>query len=679
MSRSEPLSPLFDEFPSIDLDEWRATVREELGDAFSEDLFSWSSPEGVSMRTYLHRSDLENIPHVDSEGSLSPLTEVDSLPANDWRIRQTILHPDPQAAKEHAQAAIEGGVTDLGLSLFADGFQEESPVVKTPSDLATMIEGVDPTTTALHFETGLAGIVLFGAFKDILSAKEGLPNDLRGSISYDPVAALARSSLGKPERAFDIAEELVEEVGSLTDFRPMCVDARVYHNAGASAVEEVAFTIGALSELLARGTERGLHLSTLLDALQLIVPVSTSYFVEIAKLRALRLLVPQVIDAYAEAAETDSSFRTELPLQAETSRRTETLYDPYANLLRATTEAMAAILGGCDVLSVRPYDAALQSPDAFSARLARNTQLILQHEAHLDQVADPAAGSYYLEAMTDQIAQKAWSHFQELEANGGLLSGLQDGTVQKSIETTRRRRHRAINERTQVLVGTTHYPTLDERRGDDLSSPSETSRPSPTDLPPGSLSLHSIQTALQDGTDLPTIVESIRPDEPTLGPLPSIRLSEPIEALRLRTEQYAEAQDGPPTVLLVPMGPVSARSARATFARNFLGVAGFEIIEPLKFETPTEAATKAVEADADVVVLCSADDEYDSLAPAVRTELGERDHEALLVIAGHPDQLDDSLSVDAFVYQNAPLRETLEHLQEQLGMTVETSPRPAHT
>lgn len=673
MSTSESLPPLFDEFPSIDVDEWRAKVKEDLGDAFSEDLLTWNSLEGVSIPTYLHRTHLEELPHVDPDASFPPLAEVDSSPANSWRIRQPLSHPDPQTANKLARSAVEGGVTDLGLALSPQEQTGAEESLETLEDLRTILEGIDLTTTGIHVGTGPAGVVLYGALKELLSSQSIDPGAFRGSIAYDPVAALAVGSMGAPDRAFDMAEQLVEDDSAHADFHPLSIDARVYHDAGASAVQELTFTIGALSEVLARETERGVSLSSLVDALQLIVPVSTSYFVEIAKLRALRLLLPQVIQAFASEADSTDVDSQDLLIQAETSRRTETVFDPHGNLLRATTEAMAAVLGGCDILSVRPFDAPQQSPGEFSARLARNTQLILQHEAHLDQVADPAAGSYYLETLTDQLAQKAWGQFQDLEAQGGLLSALQEGTVQTDIAATRERRQDAVNQRDHVLVGATHYPALDERRHDDgaVSSNGQSSPSRSSDVDLDTLSLRVIQDTLQEGASLSSITAALQTSEASIDPLPRVRLAEPIESLRLKTERYADAHDGPPTVFLVPMGPVSARSARSTFARNFLGVAGFEIIENLNFETPENAASEAAAADADVVVLCSANTEYASLAPALRAALDDHDHELLLVIAGAPDVLDENLSADAFIHQNAPLRETLERLQEQLGVTNE--------
>jgi methylmalonyl-CoA mutase len=467
------------------------------------------------------------------------------------------------------------------------------------------------------------------------------------------------------------------DAADLPTMRSVTVDARVYHDAGASAVQELGYTLGALTERLARSTERGRSLSSLLQELQVLVSVSTSYFVEIAKLRALRLLVPQVVAAFGDDTPADLDFDPDdLFVQAATSRRTETMYDPYVNMLRATTEAMAAVLGGCDLLMTRPYDASLRPPDAFGARTAHNTQLVLRHEAHLGRVADPAAGSYYIESLTDTLARQAWGEFQALEASGGLLDALCDGTVSEDIAAVRQARRDAVDRREHVLVGTTHYPNLDERRREDLADPDAPSSPNgtaPPALAPGSID--AIRDALDDGTTVAEVCaslreESLRNETIPAEPLPRLRLSVDLESIRFRTEEYADGRDGPPHVLLAPLGPPAARSARATFVRNFLGVAGFEIAEPLKFETAGEVANAAAEQGSDAVVLCGSDAEYGTLAPDVASALADRDHDALIGIAGPPDAVDAD-QADFFVHQGSSLNETLTMLQERLGIPTE--------
>ncbi len=667
MSETDASPPLFDEFDAVEPAEWRERVRSDLGGASPESFLEWTSMEGVSLSAYLTSEAVEEALHADPEATVPPLAESKEAPANAWTVCQTIRHPDLEEANEHAQTAVEGGAEALEVNaspVHSDGF---ALALHSKSDLAQVLDGIDLTKTVLHLTGGPSVPALFGLLREHLSEENIAADALGGSALYDPVTALASGA--DPARSFLLADDLVAEATEMPHFRTVTVDTSVYHDAGASAVQELACALGALTERLARSTDRGLPLRDLLAPLQIRVPISTSYFVEMAKLRALRLLVPQVIDAFAwEAGVAHHAGPTNLFIHATTSQRTETIYDPYANMLRATTEAMAAVLGGCDVLTIRPYDAALRPPDEFGLRIARNTQLILRHEAYFEQVADPAAGSYYIETLTDQLAQQAWAQFQDLEAEGGIVETLRTGSLQDQLADTRQKRRKALDERDQVLVGTTHYPALDERRRENVASPATLSTNGESPPSFDASSIEAIRAALREGTTLPEVASAVLSESTDIDPLPRIRLAEEIESIRLRTDAYAEHHDGPPQFLLAPIGPPAVRSARATFARNFLGVAGFAIEEPLKFDSVDAVADRAVEEETDAVVLCSANAEYADLAPALASALNKRNRKALVGIAGAPDDIEAGGVADFFLHQGSPLQSTLLQLQALLGI-----------
>ena len=667
MSSPDALPPLFDEFPPVPNDDWEAKIRSDLGTSDVEDVLRWDSIEGVSLPGYLRREDLDAIPHVDPDADVPPLSDSRTAPGNAWQVCQPVAHPDPEEANRHARSAVRKGATALSLHHASGaGSHDFGLTVETVDDLRTVLSDLPLADVSLHLDGGASAPVLLAALQEIASEKS--VDELHGSVGYDPVAALASGSIRDDEVAFGLADDLIS--GAPSSFRSLTVDLRPYHDAGASAVQELAFGLGALSDTLARLLERGHDLSALLPRLQFTVAASTSYFVEIAKLRALRLLVPQVVDAFTvEAAEDLSVSPPDLLVQAETSRRTETVYDPYVNMLRATTEGMAAVVGGCDVLRVRPFDASLRAEDAFGTRIARNVQLILREEAHFDAVADPGAGSYYLEAATDQLAQRAWDTFQDLEANGGLLAELRDSHVQEQIANVRDKRQSEVDTRKRVLVGTNHYPNLDETRREDLDeppSPDVPDDPAPLDAP----TLDALRAGLSKERTVSDLLAALATGENSIEPLPRVRVASTIEDVRLRTERYAEETGHTPTVVLAPLGPAKMRSARANFARNVFGVAGFEVAKPLKFDSVEAAAKAAAEADADIVVLCSADREYPDLTPALKSALDDHDLAPLLVVAGNPEQIDGDLPADDFIHQGKLLREKLEALQFHLGIPI---------
>lgn len=663
------LAPLFEEFPAVSTADWYDKIREDLGSRDLDQVLHWSA-DGVEMPALLRRDDLPDCSHVDLDVAHPPLTSAPSDgPPNGWRVRQDIAHPNPDTARQLAAMAVERGATDLGLvPERAGSFGLD---LSAPALLNEVLGDLDLNDVPLHLEGGPAAPVLFADVLDRIGAPEQLRD---ATLAFDPVALQAQGLGPPPAEAYDLAADLATSAPD--GVRSLALDIRVYHETGGTAVQELAYGLAALSDTIASLLDRGVDLSTLCSRLHVLVSVSPRYFVSLAKLRALRLLLPQVLSAFGE--ETEASFEVspeDLFVQAETSRRSETVFDPHVNMLRTTTEAMAAVLGGCDVLNVRSYDAALRPAENFSARIARNTQLILNHESHFDAVSDPAAGSYYVETLTDKLARAAWETFQSVEAAGGFLHGLRDGTVQSALQESRDDRGERINTRAEVLVGTNHYPNLHERRLDDLEAPPKESTRNQTNgqtvSPPTTLA--ATRSAVVNASALAPVVRRLSQAADDIEPLPSLRLSEDVEALRLRTERHAREHGGAPTIVLAPLGPAAARSARATFARNFFGVAGFEVDEHLRFEAPEAAAAAAVEAEADAVVLCSSDGEYPTLAPALHSALQTRNCSALLVVAGNPDALDADVPADAFIHRGSPLLDTLKTFQRHFGIASASS------
>ena len=660
---------LFGEFPPVSREEWEAKIRDDLRGTDPERVLRWDSLEGVSLRAYYRADDLQSLSHMEAV----PIVEAGSVPANRWRVRQDITASDLESARRHARMALDGGVTDLGLHVRLKEGDLHGLPVQQQSDLNAVLADVDLTRTPIHVHAGVAALPLLGMLCNTAEAQGIALASLQGSIDYDPLAALIHHRITHAERAFDLAAQTVRFAAAhLPSLRTCTVDLRPYHDAGASIVQELGGALGSLSEQLAQLRERGHAAEETAGHLQLIVPLGTSYFMAIAKLRALRLTVPQVLAAYDVSISPDDVF-----IQAVTSRRTETIFDPYVNMLRATTEAASAVIGGCDVLTVRPYTAAYAMPDDFAQRLARNTQLILQHEAHLDDVADPGAGSYYLEALTDKLARASWNTFQDIEDEEGLLATLKAGTFQTRIADTHQERQQQAAHRTRVLVGTNHYPNLDETRDSDIDA-------APQGVPLAlsgqtlgldeNVSLKALRDAVRDGATLGDVLQELKGTSapPPIDPLPRMRLAEPFERLRLRTERYAADHDGPPRVVLLPIGDPATRSARANFARNMFGVAGFAIEEPLGFESAEEGAQAAIDSDADLVVICSTDDAYIELAPAVCRHLQDADAAPLVFVAGdlreHRDVL-ESAGVNGFIHRGSPLLQTLEDIQHRLGVS----------
>ena len=484
-----------DDFPPISAEDWTETIEADLRSTPIERL-DWHSVDGITVHPFYRAEDLDTFTHLRGDPlPLIPQKRSDALHAQadgyespaghesagqPWQIRQEIATRAPEEAATQAKAALEGGADAVGLHIATTRDRDRSVhgiKISTPGELGTALQHVYLNAAPVHLSArpgSLSPALLVPELVRLL--RRTCKNDgnvLGGTVTFDPIAALACGDVRHPATAFDLATEVVEETTDLP-LRSLAVDARAYHEAGASAVQELAFMLAALTETFDQCTERGLSVATLCSALHVVTAVNTSYFVEIGKLRAVRLLVARVLNGFiqsdpgstsdAPAIHPDSVF-----VQVHTSGRTQTMYGAYVNMLRGTTEAASAIIGGCNVLTVAPFDSAFKDPSDFSNRIARNTQLILRHESHLDQVTDPSAGSYYIEAVTSELVSQAWSLFQEIEADGGMLAALKHGNIAERISATRSKRTERVNRRKRALVGTSHYPDVDETRLDDLT------------------------------------------------------------------------------------------------------------------------------------------------------------------------------------------------------------------
>ncbi|ARA92288.1 hypothetical protein AWN76_003260 [Rhodothermaceae bacterium RA] len=612
---------LFAAFPPVSDEEWLAAIERDLKGKRFEDVLVWKPLEGFPVQPFYRR------PPDPGKPVIPPLRAG-------WTLRQDIPGDAPADVARRARQALDQGAEALGVTIRSG--DTPGPGLAFPEAAAFRAWLTPFRTVPLHIDADGPPGPLLAAWLDMAG-----PN-AHGTWMWDPLARGARRGRLPAPAAFDALAHLLTQTEPSSSVRVLGIDLEPYHEAGASATQELAVLLAATHTYAGALTDRGLSPRHVAHHLHVRVPVGTSYFMEIAKMRALRRLLGQVLAAYdAEAG------RVPVLVQAVTSRRSMTLYDPYVNMLRATTQAAAAILGGTDTLTVRPYNELYGRPDDFGMRIARNTQLILRHEAYLNRVVDPAAGSYYVEHLTDALGGQAWSLFQAIEARGGLMDVLRAGWLQQQIDATRQARARQLAERRRVLVGTNQYPNTEERLPDEILFAA-----------PG------IDTPAERSTDAPF-------DGDPIAPLPPFREAEPFERLRRRTEAYAAAHGHTPMVYLLPFGHRALRSARAHFARNFFGCAGFVIDEGDGFDNPRAAAEALTGVQADVVVLCSADDAYRDAAPVLLPVIRQAAPGTVVVVAGYPEDDLDALreaGVDDFVHLRSPVLETLEAYQQRLGI-----------
>ena len=428
-----------------------------------------------------------------------------------------------------------------------------------------------------------------------------------GSINFDPLSYRLRHNKfwKSDEEDMQQAVTLLEMNGCMKNFKVINVNGIVLHNAGATIVQELAYTLSMANEYLT-------------------LSVGSNYFMEIAKLRATRLLWSTMVAQYKP--ECDCAYKIHINTVASTWNKT--LYDPYVNMLRSTTEGMSAAIGGSDSISLQPFDVAYKESDEFSRRISRNVQVILKEEAFMDRVVDPAAGSYYVENLTNSIAENAWKLFQSVEQQGGALKAIEDGSMRTAIEESCQKRDMNIATRRYILLGTNQYPNINETMADKI--------------------------------------ERVKKDD--CEGLKTYRGAMAFEEVRLETEKYA-AKNHRPSVFLLKVGNLAMRQARAGFITNFFGCAGYQIIEPAGFPTVEEGVKAAGEAKPDLIVVCSSDEEYATLGVEAAKQCKAQFPNTPFLVAGNPTECLDALKeagTDDFIHVRVNILESLRKYNQLL-------------
>ncbi len=462
---------------------------------------------------------------------------------------------------------------------------------------------------------------------------------LQGSINCDPIDRMLRKGRDY-EKAEIIAKlkSVIENISALPFYRVIGVNAIDLNNAGAHISQELGYALSWGNEYLASLVEAGVDTSLAAKKIKFNFGVGGNYFMEIAKFRAARLLWAKIVAAYKPVCRVKDCKNTpadgtclcaaKMKIHAETSSYNKTIYDANVNMLRTQTEAMSATLGGVDSLTVNPYDNTFKTSDDFSERIARNQQLLLKEESHFDKVVDPGAGSYYIETLTASIAEQAWKVFLEVEEQGGFFAAVKSGIVQNTIKATNDARHTSIASRREVLLGTNQFPNFNE------------------------IGKNKIET-----------INDCQSEKKGLEKLDCSRAASDFEALRFATENATKR----PKAFMLTIGNLAMRLARSQFSCNFLACAGYEVIDNLGFKTIEEGVAAAQKVGADIIVLCSSDDEYTELAPqAFKAIAGKQ----IFVVAGAPACTDDlkAVGITNFINVKSNVLDTLKSFNKQLGI-----------
>ncbi|CCQ73373.1 methylmalonyl-CoA mutase family protein [Magnetospira sp. QH-2] len=630
------------DFPEVGYDQWRGLAEKALkGADFAKRLVT-RTYEGIDIQPLYGQADA-----TDGLARILPDRH------GGWEIRQTHRHPDLAVCNKALHVDLENGVDGILLSLNPDGIG--GCLIRGLDDLDRLLDGIDLTKVPL----ALSGGPDFGHYAALmigLAARRG--NDLGAatlSFGADPLGILAGS--GQLSQGLDIAYAQMADLatyclGEAPEAKVMRLNMAPYHEAGASGVQTLACLLATAAEYARQLDAREDMAPT--DSLRLMeasLPVDGDLFLTIAQLRAARRLWAR----FGEACGLSEDQRG-LALHAVTARRLLTRRDPWVNILRATATTFGAAVGGADSITALPMDEDFGQPGEFSLRVARNLQSVLREESSLGRVADPAAGSWYVEDLTSHLAEKAWAQFQDIESRGGLLAVLENGSLAGELAETRAARRRNLAKRKDPLTGVSEFPNITEKEVEtetvDLAALRTAATDHGTDVtdsvePGGGAMTVTLAVAAGEGASIATMRGAVSAAATSIEPLPSHRLSEDFEALR----DAAEAADPKPSIFLANLGRVAQHTARASFAKNYFEAGGIVALTNEGFGDPDSMAQAFKESGAKIAILCGGDPQYADLVPTHAPALKQAGCTRLFV-AGRPgerEEADRAAGVDAFI------------------------------
>lgn len=608
---------LFTEFAAPTTQEWLDKIQVDLKGADFNKRLVWRTNEGFNVQPFYRREDVLKLKTPDALPGEFPFVRGNKKDNNEWYVRQDIVVEDAKEANAKALDVLNKGVDSLGFRFKGDCVSEEF--------VETLLDGIMCECVELNFCTCKRKSLKLAQLLVAYFEKKGYDKTkIVGSIDWDPIEKMVMKGRDVSP-LLETAPELVNTLKDYPEFRCIAVNTVALNNAGAYIVQELGYALAWGNEYLSQLTEAGVEPTLAASKIMFNMGISENYFMEIAKFRAARLLWAEIVKQY----EPKCDCACKMCVNAQTTTYNMTMFDSYVNLLRTQTETMSAALAGVHSVVVTPFNAVYEKPTDFSERIARNQQLLLKEESHFDKVVDPSAGSYYIEQLTCSLADVAWKNFLKIEEEGGFLAAVKAGTVQDDINATNEKRHADAAKRKEFILGTNQFPNFTEK--------ADGKEPMTCSCGCGSK------------------------EETTLKAINATRMAADFEALRLQTEKSGKT----PVAFMLTIGNLAWRQARAQFSSNFLACAGYKIIDNLGFDTVEAGVDAALEAGANIVVLCSSDDEYAEYAVPAFKYLDGR---AMFIVAGAPACMEElkAAGIENFIHVKCNVLETLKEYNAKL-------------
>lgn len=704
---------LLNDFSAPSKEEWREAAEKLLKGAPFDKMMKRMTPEGILLEPIFWKDVLDGLPAAETMPGFDAYlrgTRPSGYGGEPWEIAQELPYGTPIEFNRVATSDLMRGQNSLNVVFDIATLKGLDPdaarvgevgacglSLACLEDIRVAFKDILPEAISFHLRTGCSGMAVGGLFFAWLKDIGADPAKIKGSLGMDPLAMKAAAGqvpadLGSLfEEQAVLAEHCTRHAPGI---RAVGVSTLPYHQAGASAVEELGIALSTGAAYLTELMERGLNVDNAAKQIRFSFSIGGNFFMEIAKLRAARVLWAQVVAAFGGDKEAQK-----IKTHARTGLYNKTQKDPYVNMLRTTTEALSGVIGGVDSLCVGNFDEVSRVPDQFSRRISRNTQIILQEECELTSVVDPAGGSWAIEWLTNEICQNAWEFFQEIDALSGMTDALMSGFITEKLATSDAFRKEQLNLRRASLIGTNVYPNLEEKplegripdyaelrelRAKEIAD-ARTATDEDTDSKVmaalGKIlestrenAVDTLVDAFFDGATIGEVTRTIRANaEPTaaIKPLASTRLAQNYEGLRAASAKFAEKTGNAPKIFLTNLGPLRRHKLRADFTRGFFAAGGFDVISPSGFENPEDAVAALKESDAGITVICGADPDYEEkfagFAQAIKSAIPEMQ----VVLAGFPGENEEAFraaGMDDYIFVKSNNYETNRRYLEGLGV-----------
>ena len=695
-------------FPEVPLDEFTPPTYEEWKEAciallkgapFEKKLFT-KTYEGITFSPMYFHSDTEPIQPAKSFPGMGDYlrgVEANGYVNAPWKIAQACDETFPKENNELLKREIEKGSTVYNVKVDCatrkakdarecEHIGKHGVSLTTLGDVESLLKDLKLDQYPLYVYAGESSLPLFALIVAAVKKNGGDVSKLKGVIGANLIAEYAANGwLGQDlEKLFDEAATVAKwAIKNSPELKTIFVKSNVFSNGGANDIQEVAYTLAAGVAYLRALLERGLTIDEAASQIMFGFSMGANFFMQIAKLRAVRPIWAQIVKAFGGNEESQK-----IHIHGRPAKFFKTVYDPYVNMLRDTTELFSGVVGGVDSFENSTFDEPVRKGDEFSRRIARNMQIILQEEFGLLQPIDPAGGSWAVENLTKQIKEKIWAEFQVIESKGGIVAALKEGYPQDEIAKILEARFKAAETRKDRIVGNNMYPNMTEERIDARAeSQAENMKIrkvtidvylSTVDAKDALAAVkaddaETVIAAAEKGATIAEIRKALGTAEvPEIKNIAAHRWSERFEALREKTEKFKAEKNDNVKIFLANMGPSPQHKARADFTTGFLQVGAFQVLGNNGFKTVDDAAAAAKESGADAVVICSTDATYPEIVPALAPKLHEALPNATVYLAGTaPAELVETYKaagIDDYINVRANCYKVIQALQQKKGM-----------